>query len=592
MEVLSQTYVKGMIVNAGEAYRLRGTVLGPVEVRAGGELINEGCITGQLYVCAGATVHMRGFAASMRWEQRSDVTFHGVKHPSTLSLGDRPDTGPEGWGALNAAWAECVPALEQLVGDVAHREGGTEYAFRAAAATTGLTGRSDATLWALLAAAVFNDEASLQITGVQKRGLWSPHDCRARLPWTELDRYFDVVPEPFAGLLPIMTLAGSRVAFDYYEALCQLIWAVLGIGDPPAPETVARFEAFRTMLRQQSTPGSISANPKPTSGSTVRGGPSNAPKAPAKRWGWATPSASAGSRNVRRDPAIRRHANPGAAALAELDGLIGLANVKEEVRQLCGFANIERQRVLNGEPPTEITHHLVMTGNPGTGKTTVARLLGKIYFGYGLLKRPKVREVTRSNLVAGYVGHTEQKIEKVFHETLGGVLFIDEAYSLASESDQDFGPVAINALVPLMENYRSEIMVIVAGYPEPMRRLLRSNPGFPGRFGQTIHFPDYSDGELMQILRRYCHKGGFDLTEGADGACPAVISKARARMGEQFDNARMVRRMFEAAVRRHHARVDIQPSERRRRTRTELRELTADDIPKAEQLVPDGEDTA
>lgn len=490
VEVLSQTYVKGIIVNAGEAYRLRGTVLGPVEVRAGGELINEGCISEELYVCAGATVYMRGFAASMSWDQPSDVTFHGVGHPSPLLLGDLPDTGPEGWGALNAAWAKCVPAIERLVRDLPDPEDSTEYAFRAVAATVGLTGPSDAALWALLAAAVFNDEASLQIAGVEKRALWSPHDCRVRLPWTELNDYFDVPPEPFAELLPMATRAGRSLAFDYYEALTQLMRAVLAIGDQPAPEAVARVEAFRAMLRQRSSPPpSSSAKPKSKPGSTVRGGHKNAPKATAKPRSSATPSA--GSRMAKRDPAIRPQTDPVDAALDQLDGLIGLDSVKEEVQQLGGFAYIERQRVLKGEPPTKITRHLVMTGNPGTGKTTVARLLGAIYCGYGLLERPTVREVTRVDLVGAYVGHTAPKMRKVFDEARGGVLFIDEAYSLAPENKQDFGQEAIDTLVALMENHRSETMVAVAGYPEPIRRFLGSNPGLDGRFGQKILFPNY-----------------------------------------------------------------------------------------------------
>lgn len=593
-EILSQTYVKGIIVNAGEAYRLRGTVLGPVEVRAGGELINEGCVTEQLYVCAGATVYMRGFAASMSWEEPSDVTFHGLGHPSPLLLGDLPDTGPEGWGALNAAWAKCVTAIELLVRDLPNHKDSAEYAFRAAAATVGLTGPSDAALWALLAAAVFNDEASLQITGVEKRSLWSPYDCRERLPWTELQSYFDVPPEPFAELLPTVTRAGRSVAFDYYEALSQLIRAVLAIGDPPAPAAVARVEAFRAMLRQQSSsPRSPAAGPKPTPkpGSTVGRRPTNATKAPAKPRNPARPSA--GSRTAKRDPAIRAQTDPVDAALSQLDGLIGLASVKEEVQQLGGFAYIERQRALHREPPTKITRHLVMTGNPGTGKTTVARLLGEIYCGYGLLERPTVREVTRSDLVGAYVGHTARNVRRIFDAARGGVLFIDEAYSLVSESKQDFGQEAINTLVPLIEDHRSEIMVVVAGYPEPMREFLGANPGLEGRFGQKIHFPNYTDGELLQILRRYCDEGGFDLTKGAERACPAVISKARERMGERFDNARMARRLFEAAVKRHHARVfGIERAEKRRATRAELRELTADDIPKAEQLVPDAEETA
>jgi len=144
-------------------------------------------------------------------------------------------------------------------------------------------------------------------------------------------------------------------------------------------------------------------------------------------------------------------------------------------------------------------------------------MLGAIYCGYGLLERPTVREVTRVDLVGAYVGHTAPKMRKVFDEARGGVLFIDEAYSLAPENKQDFGQEAIDTLVALMENHRSETMVVVAGYPEPIRRFLGSNPGLDGRFGQKILFPNYTDAELLQILRRFCEESGFDLTKAPSG---------------------------------------------------------------------------
>lgn len=589
-EILSQSY-EGFLVEPGEAYRLRGTVVGNVEVLAGGKLIHEGCIAGKLYVHAGGSVYVRGvLKRRMYWDRASDVTFHGFGQPAPGGIGPIPDTHPDGWGALDAAWAKGVPAIERLVRDLQDAEDSTDYAFRAAVATIGLTGRSDAALWALIAAAVFNNQRSLQLPDVEERWLWSPHDCRTRIPWAEFDGYFDAPPEPFAELLPLVTRAGRSLAFDYYEALSQLIRAVLAIGDPPR-ESVARVEAFRAMLRQQSSsPPRRSPPAKPRTGATGRSRPKNPPKAPARPRATGT-RAGAGSGEARREAAIRRQTDPVDAALTGLDGLIGLESVKEEVQQLGGFAYIERQRVLNGEPPAEITRHLVMTGNPGTGKTTVAHLLGEIYCAYGLLDRPTVREVTRSDLVAGYVGQTAPKMRQVFNEARGGVLFIDEAYSLAPEYKQDFGQEAIDTLVPLMENHRSEIMVVVAGYPEPMRRFLGANPGLDGRFGQKIHFPNYSDAELLQILRRFCDEGGFDLTKGAERASPAVIRTARERMGPRFDNARMMRRLFEAAVKRHHARVyRLGRAEKRRTTRAELRELTPDDLPTAEQLVPDAED--
>jgi SpoVK/Ycf46/Vps4 family AAA+-type ATPase len=240
-----------------------------------------------------------------------------------------------------------------------------------------------------------------------------------------------------------------------------------------------------------------------------------------------------------------------------------------------------------------VTRHLVMTGNPGTGKTTVARLLGEIYSGYGVLASAKVKVVGRHELVAQYIGHTAKQVQEVFDEARGGILFIDEAYDLIKDgSPQDFGHEAVAKLIVLMEDHRDDTIVIAAGYPAPMKKFLGSNPGLEGRFAQTIHFPNYSDGELMEIFRRMC-AGRYDLSPSAEAKLGRVVPQVRKALGNKYDNARRARTILGEAIKRHHARVGkLAAAEDRKLTIAELRELHDADIPTAREIVkedPGGE---
>lgn len=238
------------------------------------------------------------------------------------------------------------------------------------------------------------------------------------------------------------------------------------------------------------------------------------------------------------------------ALLAELDGLIGLAGVKDEVRSLVNLVKVRKLRLENGLPAAPVSLHMVFTGNPGTGKTTVARLLGELYAAIGALEKGQLIEVDRSGLVAGYVGQTAIKTGQVIDSAIGGVLFIDEAYSLASGGENDFGREAIETLLKGMEDHRDELVVIVAGYDGPMEKFISSNPGLESRFNKYIHFPDYTPEELHGIFMLQCSKHGYRLSAEADAALTALLTRLFNERDENFGNGRTVRNLFEDAISR------------------------------------------
>ena len=241
--------------------------------------------------------------------------------------------------------------------------------------------------------------------------------------------------------------------------------------------------------------------------------------------------------------------------MEQLDELVGLEEVKKDVKSLMNLIKVRKLREANDLPVPPMSLHMVFTGNPGTGKTTVARLLGGLYAAIGVLSKGQLVEVDRSGLVAGYVGQTALKTQEVIRSALGGVLFIDEAYSLAAGGENDFGREAIETLLKAMEDHRDDLIVIVAGYDEPMESFINSNPGLQSRFNKYFYFPDYNGEQLMAMFRSRCKKNGYTLTEESEQAAQALFNRLYEERDDNFGNGREVRNRFEDLVVRQSNRV-------------------------------------
>ena len=229
--------------------------------------------------------------------------------------------------------------------------------------------------------------------------------------------------------------------------------------------------------------------------------------------------------------------------MAELDSYIGLGAVKEEVHNLINMVQVYKLRREHDLPTTDMSLHMVFTGNPGTGKTMMARMMARIYRSLGILSKGQLVEVDRSGLVAGYVGQTALKTQKVIEKAMGGVLFVDEAYALNGKSENDFGQEAIDTLLKAMEDHRDDLVVIVAGYTDLMDKFIHSNPGLESRFNRFLLFEDYSLDELMAIFKMRCGKG-YTLSPEAEPLVRDYIAEESAD-GDGFGNARGVRNIFE-----------------------------------------------
>ncbi|MDP9070318.1 MAG: AAA family ATPase [Actinomycetota bacterium] len=340
---------------------------------------------------------------------------------------------------------------------------------------------------------------------------------------------------------------GTTNAWRYYEGAMAIAHAVCSIDAHPARSELEAVDRFRSLLLATMTRWDV---PRPGTPPVARAG---VPPPPAQ------PPEQGEPRQLEE-------------LLAELDALVGLEPVKAEVRLVANLIQVQNLRRQRGLPVAESSRHLVFTGNPGTGKTTVARLLAQIYRTLGVVAKGHLVETDRSQLVAGYVGQTAIQVRKVVEQALGGVLLIDEAYALARGDQRDFGQEATDTLVKLMEDHRDEVVVIAAGYPEEMARFVESNPGLRSRFPKTVFFPDYSTDELVAIFHALGAKSGYQCGPDAAGRLREWFDAQPRDKG--FGNARLARNLFEAAVARQASRVvSIEEP-----TNEELVLLTGDDI--------------
>jgi stage V sporulation protein K len=279
-------------------------------------------------------------------------------------------------------------------------------------------------------------------------------------------------------------------------------------------------------------------------------------------------------------PPPTTHPDPLAEQLQKLHSLIGLDGVKSTVQELVNMAKVSQMQKEAGLKSPTITRHLVLTGNPGTGKTTVARTLGKIYSQLGVLSKGHFVEVDRTQLVAGHIGQTAPKTKQVVESAIGGVLFIDEAYSLVPDGHKDpFGEEAISTLLRLMVDHADNLVVIVAGYKNEMTRFIESNPGLKSRFSRSIHFPDYTPPELVEIFQSLCTQHGYQISAETLEAIRGLVMEFEPRIGE-LGNGRFVKNIFERciAIQCNRLATAVSPS------REDLKTFLATDVPNVAQL--------
>lgn len=262
-----------------------------------------------------------------------------------------------------------------------------------------------------------------------------------------------------------------------------------------------------------------------------------------------------------------------------LDKLIGLDTIKADVKELTNFVKIQKTRKDAGLKSVPVSLHLVFTGNPGTGKTTVARIISKLYKNIGVLSKGQLVETDRSGLVAGYVGQTAIKTQELIKKAMGGVLFIDEAYAL-SQKDDAFGQEAIDTILKAMEDHRDDLVVIVAGYTEPMEKFINSNPGLKSRFNKYIEFPDYTIDELMDIFDMNCKKYDYVIEDDTKQHVKELISQRKLASNGNFANAREIRNLFEEIITNQASRIagieDLKPEDMMKITNDDLFDRAGD----------------
>ncbi len=370
-------------------------------------------------------------------------------------------------------------------------------------------------------------------------------------------------------LLEVLAGADARDGGARAERLArhgaQIGHAVAALDLLPSRTELAAVETFRATVRRAVEAAQATAQSHGSGRPAATGG--------------AAPTATAGQPAA---PPVEDLAPPRPLdeLLAELDGLVGLDGVKREVHLVSNLLRVQQIRRDRDLPVLDHSRHLIFTGNPGTGKTTVARLLAQIYRTLGVVDRGHLVETDRAGLVAGFVGQTAGRVVAAFDRAEGGVLLIDEAYSLARGGENDFGREAIDTVVKLVEDRRDRLVVILAGYPDEMDSLVSANPGMRSRFPRTIHFPDYSNDDLLAIVESLGAAGRYSLDDDGRAAVRAWLAAQPRDRG--FGNGRLARNLFEAAVANQATRLVALDHP----TDDQLTTLTAADIPSAEPAHP------
>jgi len=278
-----------------------------------------------------------------------------------------------------------------------------------------------------------------------------------------------------------------------------------------------------------------------------------------------------GSDQTKQEPARNERI---AAIKQQLDSLIGLHSVKELINEIQAFVEIQQRRAAFNLAADPIVLHSIFMGNPGTGKTTVARIIGQLFLEMGVLQKGHLVEVERADLVAEYIGQTAQRTREQLRRASGGILFIDEAYSLARGGEKDFGKEAIDTIVKTMEDQRSNLVVILAGYSAPMEDFLETNPGLRSRFPIIIRFPDYTTFELFRIAEQMLQQREYQLSKAARRKLLAMIEELKRTDSVNFGNARTIRNIIEKAIRKQAVRLVNLNSP----TRAQLMEIAAEDL--------------
>ncbi len=481
---------------------------------------------------------------------------------------------------MSRALAESVDAFVAVVGED----------LRALASAEGLSGarvRRDVVGEAVdVVAAVIDADASHApeelVAYLEVVGARAPERVAARdLPGLAASgalagarRMLEQPPAIFEVLLAADRRRDAGRAWRYLTSAVALAQVVASLSAPPSRVELDAVARFRTVLLQAMERAGV---PPPNQGAHLlapltgrRVGPDGSVLgALADRLEVGTGPATPGTDplahlppppgGARRDRAPPSPGEAGAGpravdeVVAELEALVGLAPVKAEVELVANLLTVQQLRAARGLPALPTSRHLVFTGNPGTGKTTVARLVAEIYASLGLVARGHLVETDRSGLVAGYVGQTAERTRELVEEALDGVLLIDEAYALVRGDRRDYGQEAVDTLVKLMEDHRDRLVVIVTGYPDEMARFVASNPGLASRFSRTIHFPDYRHDELLTIAANVAGRYGYRFDDEAVVALGDGLARVPRDRG--FGNARLVRNLFEAAVAAHASRV-------------------------------------